>query len=782
VAIPPSSISVAPGGEARASARRDLDEELRDRAEQLRLALEAGRMGSWEWEIASETVRWSPTLEAIHGLAPGTFGGTFAAYLSDIHAEDRARVIDAIRGTVERGEEHHLEYRIVWPDGTIHWLEARGTVMRSPSGEPLRVLGICRDVSERKRAEQELRESEERFGLFMRHLPGLAWIKDADGRYVFVNEAAEAAFRTPRDRLYGRTDEEIFPAATAAAFRENDRRALGEGALQTLESLEHEDGVVHHSIVAKFPIVAGDGRRFVGGTAIDVTERIVAEQRLRESEHRYRAVVESQSEMVCRFRPDGRILFANGAYARACGTTPEALLEASFWDFVAEEERERVRVILDGLRPESPEARIENRFETVGGPRWTLWTNRALAFDDEGRVREAQSTGIDITDRRRAEEALREADRRKDEFLATLAHELRNPLAPLRSGLEIMKRTGAEPDALERTRAMMERQVLHMVRLIDDLLDLGRISRGRVTLRRERVSLESAIRQAVETCRPAVDAADHSLRIEVPTEPLVVDGDPVRLAQVFANLLGNAAKFSGPRGRIELAVERDGTDAVVRVRDDGIGIPPERLPELFDVFTRIADPAHPTSELGLGIGLSLVKRLVELHDGAVDARSDGPGTGSEFVVRLPLVDAPPSVPAEGAEPAAVTVGRRILVVDDNADAATSLATLLELCGHSTAIAFDGAEALDAAERFAPDAILLDVGMPKLDGYETARRIRALPWGRRVLLVAVTGWGQEADQRRSREAGFDHHLVKPVDPARIAELLASACASAGRSPS
>ena len=356
---------------------------------------------------------------------------------------------------------------------------------------------------------------------------------------------------------------------------------------------------------------------------------------LQESEQRFRTVLESQAEMVCRFRLDGTILFVNAAYARAASATPEAMVGRDFWTFIPDGERTRVRELLAQLTPQAPEVRIENRFIGADGERWTLWTNRALAFDAGGRVLEAQSSGVDITERRRAEEALREADRRKDEFLAMLAHELRNPLAPIRNGLHLLRLAEPGGETAEQARAMMERQLAHLIRLVDDLLEVSRISRGKIELKRERIDLGGAVRSAVEQARPALEASRHRLDIALPAEPLVLEADFVRLAQVVANLLNNAAKYTSSGGRVELAVRREGGEALISVRDNGIGIPQELLPRVFDMFAQ-AGERRSYAEGGLGIGLALARRLVELHGGRVEARSEGPGRGSEFVVHLPL--------------------------------------------------------------------------------------------------------------------------------------------------
>ena len=373
--------------------------------------------------------------------------------------------------------------------------------------------------------------------------------------------------------------------------------------------------------------------------------------------------------------------------------------------------------------------------------------------------------------RRTVEDALRDADRRKDEFLATLAHELRNPLAPMRNALHALRIAGPDAPAAGRMHAMMERQVNHMVRLVDDLLEVSRITRGKIELRMEQVDLAAVVRAAVETSRPLIDAGGHALHIGLPPEPVALRADPVRLAQVIGNLLNNAAKYTDRGGQVTVTVRRTDHSAEVRILDSGIGIPGEMLPRVFEMFTQV-DGSLEKAQGGLGIGLSLVKGLVELHGGEVEAFSDGPGSGSEFVVRLPLFDPSADGHAAPQPVAAAASGRRkVLVVDDNHDAADSLAMMLRVMGHDVATAYDGRTALTLVEQQPPEIMLLDLGMPQLNGYEVCRRIRREPWGALVRIVALSGWGQEEDRRRSAEAGFDRHLVKPIALTDLQALLA-----------
>jgi PAS domain S-box-containing protein len=381
--------------------------------------------------------------------------------------------------------------------------------------------------------------------------------------------------------------------------------------------------------------------------------------------------------------------------------------------------------------------------------------------------------------------ALEEADRRKDEFLATLSHELRNPLAPIVNALLLLKSRRLPASQRSAARDLIDRQVQQLVRLVDDILDVSRITMGKLQLRVERVELASVVAQAVEMVAPCIQSSAHHLDVRLPSEPVVLDGDQVRLSQVLVNLLRNACKYTNMGGHLRLTADveaREGRAAelVVRVADDGIGIPPEFLPRIFDRSSQVA-PATDRSQGGLGIGLALVRGLVEMHRGTVTARSKGPDRGSEFEVRLPLptADPAPRTPSSSRRTGArIRLGTlRILVVDDHRDAADALAATLHVAGHVTEKAHDGLQAVKAAERFRPDVIIMDIGMPKLNGYEACRRIRSHDWGSDMAIVALTGWGQEQDRRRAVEAGFDAHLTKPVDRATLTKLLASL--SAGR---
>jgi PAS domain S-box-containing protein len=413
--------------------------------------------------------------------------------------------------------------------------------------------------------------------------------------------------------------------------------------------------------------------------------------------------------------------------------------------------------------------RFQNRAEALH--RW--FDVYAFRIGDS-RERKVAVLFNDITERKRTEKALQDADRKKDEFLATLAHELRNPLAPIRNAVQILKAKGPPSPELQWARGVIERQVQHMARLLEDLLDVSRVSRHKLDLRRERVDLAAVVEAAVETSRPLIEAGRHELIISLPPSPICLEADPVRLAQVFANLLNNAAKYTEEGGRIRLSAERQGRDVIVSIQDNGIGIAAEMLPRVFEIFSQ-EKPALVRSQDGLGIGLSLVKGLVELHGGSVEAKSAGPNRGSEFIVRLPVAaetaiqELAPPVEEDAELPAPKC---RVLIVDDNRDSADSLAMILQIMGHEVGTAYDGEQAVEAARASRPDVVLLDIGMPRLNGYDACRRIREQIWGQGMFLIALTGWGQKEDCRRTEEAGFNQHMVKPVDPAELLKLLAS----------
>jgi PAS domain S-box-containing protein len=525
-----------------------------------------------------------------------------------------------------------------------------------------------------------------------------------------------------------------------------------------------------------------DGRilRWVG-TNTDITAHRDLEQALRVSEERLRLAL--QADKMAWWDLDvktGDSVWSDSHFA-ILGYEPTLDYKASYAMWVSRlhpDDRDATLVALEDARRERKLWSMEHRIVRPDNGQ-TVWIQPFGRFHYEG-DEAVRSVGVffDITEQKRVEGELRrlaaelsEADRRKDEFLATLAHELRNPLAPIRNGLEVLAHADGDPQLRSQSREMMRRQVEHMTRLIDDLLDIARISRGKLVLQRAHLDLAVAIQNAIDTSRPLLAARGQQLAVELPAEPIQVDGDATRLSQVFANLLDNAAKYGATGGHVRLAVGRDGSEVEVTIADDGVGIPADMLAKVFDMFTQV-DRSLAKAQGGLGIGLSIVKRLVEMHGGSIAVHSDGEGKGSTFRVRLPAL-APGLVRGSAATDVSrlPVVPRRILVVDDNHDGADSLALMLQVAGHTTATAYDGAQALALHAAFRPEVVLMDIGMPDLSGYEVCARMRRLPGGGDLVLIAQTGWGQEDDRKKAQAAGFDFHLTKPIDPAALAALLA-----------
>ncbi|HEY1784875.1 MAG TPA: ATP-binding protein [Pirellulales bacterium] len=522
---------------------------------------------------------------------------------------------------------------------------------------------------------------------------------------------------------------------------------------------------------------------------------IGAEER-QQAQHRERSLLIEASTADAKFRAffeqgplfagimalDGTILEPNRLALDACGYTREQVVGKLFWECPWWNQSPE---LMDQIKQASAQAaagqvyRAEMPFYVADGSRRMVDFILLPIKNESGRTLFLAPTGTDITQRHQLENDLRksaaelaEADRRKDEFLATLAHELRNPLAPLRNGLQLMRLSDGESETIEQARTMMERQLTHLIRLIDDLMDVNRITRGRLELRKEPLELEAVVNMAVETSLPLIEAMGHQLTVTLPERPVLIEADLTRVAQVLSNLLNNAAKYSDRCSQIRLAAEQQAGDLVVSVRDNGIGIARDKLSGIFEMFSQV-DHSLERSQGGLGIGLTLVKWVVEKHGGKIEAHSAGLGTGSEFVIRLPVVIRPPAdVPADARRPEATDKSLlRILIVDDNRDGADSLATMLRLMGNDTRTAYDGEQALVLAEEYRPDVMLLDLGLPKLNGYDACRRIRQQPREKDLLIIAQTGWGQDEDRRRTYEAGFDHHMVKPVDPTALLRMLA-----------
>jgi PAS domain S-box-containing protein len=634
----------------------------------------------------------------------------------------------------------------------------------------------------RQNAERELAAERERLRITLASIGDAVISTDAKGRTVYLNAVAESLTGWTQAEALGRPLPEIFRIVNEKTRQPAENpalRALQEGVVVGLANhtvLIARDGTERPIDDSAAPMVDDSGVPM--GTVLvfrDVTERRQAE----EAQARLAAIVESSQDVIISKTLQGVIRTWNAAAERLFGYTAEEAIGRSITMIIPPDRLHEETEILSRI---SRGERVEH-YETVRMAKDGRLIDISLMIspvrDAEGEIIGASKIARDITERKQADEALRkavealqEADRRKDEFLAVLAHELRNPLAPLRNGLQVMRLAAGDAALVANTREMMARQLSHMVRMIDDLLDVSRIRSNKMELRRSRVSLADVVSSAVETTRPALEAARHKLTVSLPPEPVLLDADLTRLAQVFGNLLHNSAKYTEPGGHIWLTATREGNVVSVAVRDTGIGIPAHALPSIFDLFSQV-DRSLERSTGGLGIGLALAKGLVEMHGGTVEAASPGDrGQGSTFTVRLPAVPsrAERATTMAQAEPDSSGTKQRILVVDDNVDSAASMAMMLELLGNEIRTAHDGLEAVALAEEFSPQVVLMDVGMPRLNGYEATRRIREQPWGREMVIIALTGWGQDGDRAKSEEAGCSGHLVKPVELAELEKLL------------
>jgi PAS domain S-box-containing protein len=663
----------------------------------LQLAVETCGMAVWQADLKTHAITWWPGMHALHGLPPDTPPLGMAEYYNLVVPEDREAVASVLRGTLKRESDEGVEYRVQWPDGSIHWLESRGRVLLDADGEAWAVAGVCVDITARKRTEADLK-------FLARASAELACLDDYQATLDKIAHLAVPRF----------ADWCVVDMVADA------------GTMQRVAAA-HVDPAKEELARELYRRFSADPGRFTGAGLWNVART-------------------GKSELVEHISDED---------LAGAATDPEylaTLRSLGLRSYIGVPLTVRGRTL--GVIA----------FVTAESARSYTRADLALAQDLASRAAVAIENATLV-------QTLRDSDRAKDVFLATLAHELRNPLAPVWNGLSIIKRLPGDVRRVQQIADMIERQVAQLTRLVDDLLDVSRISRGKIELKQQHTNLVSILGSALETSRPHIEAAQHTLSVRFPDEPTDLYADPVRLAQVFANLLNNAAKYTRHGGNIDVIVEAHAEEFVVRVRDNGSGIPPDMLGKVFSLFTQVTDSAE-RSQGGLGIGLSLVEGLVRLHGGTVEARSEGIGTGSEFIVSLPrnpyMAPEPPKPPL-AAEQADVPAPRRVLVVDDNPDAAETLAELLRMLGNEVLVAHDGTDALACAPRFKPDVVLLDIGLPDVNGYDVARQLRHVPGMRQPRLIALTGWGQHEDKRRAAEAGFDDHWTKPVDPLRLQEL-------------
>ena len=594
---------------------------------------------------------------------------------------------------------------------------------------------------------------------------------DSEWRFTFVNAQAARQWNCTAESLLGRVMWDAFPALIGSSFEPVYRDAARTRQASSFKSYSPVTERWYN--VRVFPNDSGLAAIFHDNTELILAEnelaRVTAESE-RES-RTYRTALSNSGDLHFVLDPKGKFVFANVPMLELYGKTMAEIAgkdlgELGRTDNTAIQFMKQVKDVVASGKP----LRHETPFQTGLGGRTDEYILMPV-FDANGVVEAVAGSSRDQTDRRAIELATVNEARKKDEFIATLAHELRNPLAPIRNALEVARLAKGNDVAVEYAHGVMDRQMTHMIRLIDDLLDLSRLNLGKIELKRQTIDLSTVLANAIETSRPHFQQSKVDLTVDIADEPFCVDADSTRLAQVFSNLLTNAAKFSTAEGKVLVKASIDGTDAVVVVQDNGIGMSGEMLDHVFDSFTQEGDSLSRT-EGGLGIGLTLVKGLVELHGGTVAARSEGKGHGSEFTVRIPLATGEQANEHHKNRKitSSTTNWHRILVVDDNRDSATSLSMMLNFMGHDTRTANDGVHGLEVAETFRPDVCLLDIGMPHLNGFDMARRLREESWGKDLLLIALSGWGQEHDKERSTDAGFDIHLVKPVDPATLTALL------------
>jgi len=733
---------------------------------------------------------------------------------------DQPHVMAIIEQSIAAKSVFQLEHRILRVDGSPGWTFSRAVPIFDNSGEIVDWFGMASDITDRKIAEEKLDANFKclmrMHALSIRMIDGVDWapllrgimetavdILGADKGTLQLQE--EDSLRIVAQFGHERPFLEFFSAA------ENEvsvcREAARQGKRIVVADVEKSPifadtpslpvlRTAHVRAVQSTPLRTRGGcllgiltthwahpytpderdlwrLDLLARLAADFIEQRQGEEKLRISEERFRNLIEAYAQAVWETDANGVVVADSPSWRSYTGQTLAELLGygwvcAIHPDDQAYAERDWREAVAAG-RDVNFQCRLKYRND---GWRWTNVRATPIRAPD-GAIQKWVGMNIDIDAQKRAEEALQEADRRKDEFLATLSHELRNPLAPISNGLHILQMAGIDSNTVENTYRMMERQVNHIVRLVDDLMEVSRITRGKIELRKERLDLNEVIWNAVEVSRPLIDAARHRLDVNLSSEPLFLYGDRVRLAQIFTNILNNAAKYTQEGGCIQLSAESTKSHAVVSIRDNGMGIPANMLTKVFDLFIQVGRTTH-RAQGGLGIGLTLVQHLVKLHGGSIEVKSEGLGKGSEFLVQLPLASEhrSPENSSPNQKPSLTVPSQHILVVDDNRDISDSLAMVLKQLGAEVMNANDGQSALEIVKIFRPSVVLLDIGMPDMDGFELALRIRQLPEGRDTTLIAMTGWGQEEDRRQSREAGIDHHLVKPVELSVLKKLLTS----------
>jgi len=750
-----------------------LDITARKQAEQrLHVALEASGTGTFHWDIRSDVLSWDDQLDRLFGLEPGVHVRNLEHFIQRVHPDDRQGVVERCMRCKEHAADFEMEFRVVHPGGAIHWLYDRGRTFKDASGRPSYMTGACVDITRQKLDAAALLESERFYRKTLESVPGMTFTTNAAGEVDYLSEQWTNYTGMPATEHLGRRwvsalHEDDRPRASTAwntAVRERSRYVCK-------YRMRRFDGTYRWFKAAGcvVPDEAGVPERWIG-TIVDVQDLEDAQAAVHSRESELRSIADNSPDVIVRFDRQHRHVFINAVIERFTGL-PMAM-------FLGRTNRElgmpvamcdRLEQSVEEVFRTRRQVTIQFAFEYDGVVR-QFSTRFVPEADADGAINHVLGVTRDITDAWAAQEALRRADRQKDEFLATLAHELRNPLAPLRTGLDLMQRSAVSPEE-RRLRQIMQRQLDHMVRLVDELLDIARISQGKIALHREPIPVRMLIEHAMDTARPLLQSRGHTFEVDAGDADWHILGDMTRLHQVLGNLLNNAAKYTSPGGHISVRASVDHDELRISVQDTGAGIPSELLNQVFDRFFQIEQHLE-RSEGGLGIGLSLVRSLVEMHGGRVAAESAGLDCGSRFNLWLPLIkaEARTASSVQSGSLLAATASC-VLVVDDNVDAAETLAMVAGMHGHDVHVAHDGPAALALAAQHRPTLVFLDIGLPGMSGYEVARQLRALYAGSPCRLVALTGWGAPEDQARTAAAGFDLHLTKPVDGDALDEVLA-----------
>ena len=807
------------------ASQRQLAVALRESRDVLSLAMRGGRMGAWSRSMQTDEVWWSRELEEIFGLPPNGFGGTHRGYLDFVHDDDRANVERTVQGAIAERKDYVLDFRFRHADGSWRWMEGRGAATYDADGRPLSLYGVGIDITARKQAEQAVADARSaaaedalRLSVALSAARLGDWQWDAATDMVTMSPRAAEIFGIPPG-----------PHMTWAAMREllhdDDRERARLAVEQAIAT--HTDYAIEYRVVTgkRQRWISASGRasyRPDGSVAgmYGVVHDISHDRMLVRLDDAVRSLVSADDITFAAASVLGNHLDANrcayaiveddqdwflltGNYTHEASSIVGRYRFSEFGDEFLRLMRAGQPYVVNDMatdsRIDAPERRFaeqasigsmicvpilkEGRFVAA----MAVHMNRPRQWQqgDVELVQQVASRCWESLERARVEReragllhAAQSANRAKDEFMAMLGHELRNPLSPILTALQLMRLRG--DSTTTRERQVIERQVSHLTRLEDDLLAVSRIARGKVDLKAEIVELAEIVARAVETASPLLEERLHTLNVDVSRAGLRVVGDPARLTQIFSNLLTNAAKYTPPGGRIDVSAAVESDDVVVSVRDTGVGIGPDILPLIFDAFAQ-GPQLLDRAQGGLGLGLSIVRSLVERHGGEVSVRSDGPGKGSEFVVRLPLSPWQADTATVARLPmvsAPRVTGRRILIVDDNQDAADMLALALTMHGFEVQTAHEGLSALRVAAAFQPELAVLDIGLPVMDGYELAARLRRMPGLDRLPLIAVTGYGQPSDRDRAVAAGFDHHLVKPVEVDVLAQIARRAFAEPG----